>query len=236
MPESCYNVRRVRQWPATNWQRCSFSGTTGTVDRFGSGWISGGLHVDRLSVWLDTSHRSVLVRSRPGYQSIASEIDFGGSSTPSLFDTHMHVGLYYLPTAYEVSFQTKSLNFFSLFFQNFLLVFFFRVSCFVFHVLSHLTSHPILHSYPLHFIAARLGRTYMHPSIYPVERYPFDPRSFLFYVYPYIKHPSYPSIFSTYHHNTHVFHKSCLLIFCFLVFVSPGGLYNLHAMVNLSAG
>ena len=114
MPESCYNVR---QRPATNWQRRSFSGTTGTVDKFGSGWISDGLHVDRLSVWLDTSHRSVRVRSRPsGYRSIARKIDFGGSSTPSLFDTHVHVGLYYLPTAYEVSFQTKSLNIFSLFF------------------------------------------------------------------------------------------------------------------------
>jgi hypothetical protein len=129
-------------------------------------------------------------------------------------------------------------DFFSTFSSGTFSLIFFFLSCLVFRISCNITSfHPILHSYPSHLITARLGRTYIHGCIYPVGRYPFDPQSFLFSSLP-VSTTSILSIYiSTYHHNMHGFHKSCLSTFCFLVFVSPGGkLHNLHAMVNLSAG
>jgi hypothetical protein len=156
---------------------------------------------------------------------IRNKIDVGGSSTPSLFDTR---ACRVVLSTYGVSFQTNSLIFSLPFLPKLSpCFFFFRVSCFVFHVPSHLTppSHPILHSYPSHLIAARLGRTYTY--------IPWD------VIHSTLGHFSFSSsmYISTYHHNTHGFHKSCLSTFCFLIFVSSGGLHdNLHAMANFSAG
>jgi len=125
----------------------------------------------------------------------------GRSSTPSVFDTHTHVGLYaclVVLFTYGLSFQTKSSICFSPFLPGLPPLFFFRVSCFVLHVLSHLTppSHPISHISYRHTLSPpdSDGHTYIHAYIYPVGRCPFDPRSSLFLSLPVSTTSTYPSI------------------------------------------
>jgi hypothetical protein len=137
----------------------------------------------------------------------------------SLFDTHdmRRVVLF----TYGVSFQTKSSIFFFPFLPNISPFFFSFVSCFVFHVLLHLTppSHPILHSYRRTLSPPDSdGHTYIHAYI-PWDVIHSTLGHFFFYLYPYLQHPSYPSIFSTYYHNTQRFsHKSRLSCNFYLLF------------------
>ena len=101
-------------------------------------------------------------------ENLKQKIDFGGSSMPSLFNTHAYQVV--CKSDYIISLQDIISNqIVDLFlpFSSKTFSFFF-LSCLVFCISCTIALtppfHPILHSYPLHLIAARLRWTYMHIS------------------------------------------------------------------------
>lgn len=116
---------------------------------------------------------------------IRNKIDFGGSSTPSLFDTQTHVGLYYPPTGYYFK-PTRRLIYF---FSNFLLVFssVSRVSYFMYYHTSH--HHPIPYYIAIVTPYLRQTRTDMHRCMYPTLSIRPSVISFIIFTRLYNIHP-----------------------------------------------
>jgi len=129
------------------------------------------------------------------------------------------VGLYYFPTGYQI-------------------IDFFFLSCLMFRISCTITPHTTIPSHIAQLsIAPYCRQTQMDMHAYILWDVIYSTLSHCFIFTLPLSTTSILSIYiSTYHHNTHISHKSRLLTFCFLVFVSPGGLHNLHMMVNLSAG
>jgi len=119
-------------------------------------------------------------------QANLEQIDFGGSSTPSLFDTHacrvVRVSDYIISLRGIISKQIIDF-FFPFSSKNFSSFF---LSCLVSHISCTITPHTTIPCHMTQLSIApyrRQTRRDMHACIYPVGRYLFDPRPLLYRIY-----------------------------------------------------